>query len=220
MFVYHLTGWYSTGCYYWAKSIEELIPTVITTFLYVYIIDIYEEKSIFMFYLLFLTIGILCLQSVGHIIGIIFNENQKIAVLSSVALYLMFFLLTNYFVPIKELHYSLQWLSNLSTFKSLFECILILFYGFSRCSGNEFSTVMFVFGFNDNQFYVNLRILLIKLIVFRVLALLVLLIKVHSSVSHKTHSSSDDDSCEQQSISDSNDESSYVRESKIFMPWA
>ncbi|XP_054157346.1 uncharacterized protein LOC128955701 [Oppia nitens] len=175
----HRNGWYSTGCYYWAKCIEELIPTIITLFLYIYIIDIYEGTRIFVFYLYFLTIGILCIQSFGHLIGIIFSDNQKIAVLFSVALYLLLFLLSNYFVPINELHYAIQWFSNLSTFKLLFECILILFYGFNRCSGNEFSSVMFVFGFQDQQFYSNIKILVCKLIVLRVLALIVLLIKVN-----------------------------------------
>lgn len=205
------SGWYSTGCYYWAKSIEELIPTIVTTFLYVYIIDIYEGNTIFVFYLYFLTVGILCVQSWGHIIGILFNENQKMAVLFSVALYLMFFLLTNYFVPVKELHYSIQWFSNLSTFKLLFECILILFYGFNRCTGNEFSSVMFVFGFDDNQFYRNIRILVIKLIVLRIVALLVLLFKVHSPVRQKSRRNL----CNNQMTCDSNE--TNVKELKIFI---
>ncbi len=60
----------------------------------------------------------------------------------------------------------------------MYENIIILFYGFDRCSGNQFSSVLFVFGLDDNRFYENTRILIFELIVLRVLALIVLLLKV------------------------------------------
>ena len=119
------------------------------------------------------------MQSIGHIIGIIFNENLKIAVLCSVNLYLMLFLLSNYFVPIKDLHYFIQWFTNLSTVKLLYECILILFYGFDRCSSSELSSAMIVFSLEDNNFYTNTKILIFQLLLFRSLALIALIIKVN-----------------------------------------
>jgi len=132
-----------------------------------------------------MTTGVLCIQSLGHIIGIIFSDNAKIAVFIAVQLFVMFFLFCNFVIPIEELHYSLQLFSNISTVKLVFENILILFYGFDRCSDTEFSSIMFVFGLEDRDFYRNSRILIFQFIFLRSLSLIVLLFKANSFTQRK-----------------------------------
>jgi hypothetical protein len=60
-----------------------------------------------------------------------------------------------------------------------FESIIILFYGFNRCAENKFSSIMYFFGFDDNYYYRNVKILLIQLLFLRFLALIVLIIKTN-----------------------------------------
>jgi hypothetical protein len=144
---------------------------------FIYVVDIYEGNTIFFGYLFFITAGILCVQSLGHVIGIIFSQSTKMSVLFSVGIYVLFLIFCNFLIPVKEFHYSLQWFSNLSTAKLSFTGLIILFYGFDRCSGNEFSSIMYLFDLEDNHFYNNVRLLIIQFILLRSFALIILLIK-------------------------------------------
>ncbi len=99
------------------------------------------------------------------------------SVLFSVGIYVLFLIFCNFLIPVKEFHYSLQWFSNLSTAKLSFTGLIILFYGFDRCSGNEFSSIMYLFDLEDNHFYNNVRLLIIQFILLRSFALIILLIK-------------------------------------------
>jgi K+-transporting ATPase A subunit len=60
-----------------------------------------------------------------------------------------------------------------------FESIIILFYGFDRCTENNISSIMYFFGFENNSYYRNMIILLIQLLFLRFLALIVLIIKAN-----------------------------------------
>ena len=70
-------------------------------------------------------------------------------------------------IPIKELHYSLQMLSQLSYFKSGYECILIIIYGFDRCSEDQFSSVLHNFGIESSDFWPNIINLILISIFFQ-----------------------------------------------------
>jgi hypothetical protein len=133
-------------------------------------------------YLYFLTIGVLCVQSLGHLIGIILCDNAKIAAFVSVNVFVLLLLFANFMIPIKELHYTLQWLSNLSTHKLIFESMIILLYGFDRCADRQFSGILYVFGVDDNDFFINAWILIFQFIFLRSLALIALIVKTNSFV--------------------------------------
>jgi hypothetical protein len=124
-------------------------------------------------------------QSLGHIFGIIFSQSTKLSVLFAVGVYVLFLLFGNFLIPIEELHYSLQWLSNLSTVKLSFTGLIVLFYGFDRCSKNEFSSVMYLTKLEDNHFYLNIRLLIIQFLILRSFALIILLIKSNPFSSRK-----------------------------------
>jgi hypothetical protein len=66
------------------------------TVVYSYIVDVYDGHTIFINYILFLTIGVLIVQSYRHLIGIIFSDSLKNAVLFSVSFYTILFLLSNF----------------------------------------------------------------------------------------------------------------------------
>jgi hypothetical protein len=77
---------------------------------------------------------VLCVQSIGRKSGIIFNDNQKTALLFSLALNLVALIFSNCIKSIKEFHYSLQFLSELSYLKLSYESIFLMIYGSDRCS--------------------------------------------------------------------------------------
>ncbi len=162
-----------------------MIPAFFSILCYIYIVDIYEGNTIFFGYLFFIALCNLCIQSLGHIIGIVFSQSTKLSVLFSVGIYLLFTLFCNFLIPLKELHYSLQWLSNLSTVELSFTGLIVLFYGFDRCSDREISSIMYLFKLEDNDFYINIRLLIIQFILLRSFALIILLIKSNPFSGHK-----------------------------------
>jgi len=175
-----LKGWYSTGTYYWVKTLVELLPTLVTIFSYIYITDIYDGNTILFGYLFFITFGILGIQSLGHLLGIVLNEIPKIAAFVAVNVFVLLLFFGNFMIPIKELHYALQWFSNISTHKLIFESMIILLYGFDRCSDTEFSGILYILDIDDNTFYKNARYLIFQFIFLRSLALIALIIKANS----------------------------------------
>ena len=180
------TGWYSTSVLYWSKTIVELFPLIITIVCYSYVVDIYEWKnSMFLKYAVFLTIGLLELQSVSHIFGILTADNTRIAVFTIIGVFLFQIIFSNFFIPIRELHYSLQVLSNLSTLKLLMESVMIMFYGLGRCFDREYSYILLILDIKDKDFYMNLELLVIQFFTFRAIALIVLLLRVNPIVNSR-----------------------------------
>ena len=134
---------------------------------------------------LLLTIGTLETQSIGHFIGIVFSSNQRLAIFTSVGCFIFCFLLSNFMIPTKDLHYSLQIISLLSPIKLVLEGILILYYGFDKCSDREFSFVLYFFDIDDHDFYMNANLLVIQFVLFRVATMIALLYKVNPLVNSK-----------------------------------
>ena len=138
-------------------------------------------------YVLFLTIGALECQSIGHFIGIVFSSNQRVAIFTSVAFIIFAFLFSNFVIPIEDMHYSLQILSNLSPDKLVMANIFILYYGFDLCSDREFSYVLYFFSIQDQDFYKNTYLLVFQFFIFRTLTLVALLYKVNPLNTSKQH---------------------------------
>ena len=139
----------------------------------------------FVSYFVFLTIGALEAQSIGHLIGIIFSSNQRVAIFTSVGCVVFAFLLGNFIIPVKDMHYSLQTMSNLSPDKIVMENIYILYYGFDLCSEREFSYVLYYLAIDDKDFYKNTYLLVIQFFIFRTLSLVALLYKVNPITTSK-----------------------------------
>jgi len=124
--------------------------------------------------------SVLCSQSLGHISGIIFNNDLKIALLMTAGLQLLAVILSNSLIYLKEFHYSLQWLSELSHVKHSFESILIMIYGFNRCPSDKISIILYKYDLNDDMFWGNSNNLFLLFIAMRFMSLIALMIKTNS----------------------------------------
>ena len=133
-------------------------------------------------YVVFLSIGALEVQSIGHVLGILTADDTRIGVFTIIGTFIFSFMFSNVLVPVKELHYSLQALSNLASLKLLIESVMIEFYGLGRCSDREFSYILFILDIDDKDLYINLYLLFIQFFIFRGIALIVLLLKVNPIV--------------------------------------
>lgn len=140
----------------------------------------------YFWFLALITIGALNVQTLAQIIGIVFSDNQRVAVFFSVGAFVFAFLFSNFTSPTKEFHYMVKIICNFSTIKLVLESILILHYGFDRCADNELSSVLYMYNLEDQQLVVNIRYLFLEMIAFRFVALIALLAKVNPLVTRKT----------------------------------
>ena len=157
---------------------------IIILLIYSYILDIYTP-SMFVSYLIFLTIGSFNVQAMGQTIGIINSNSQRMAVFVSIGFFLTLFVFSNYVIKAKELHYILQTICKINPVKLVMECIMIAMYGFDRCADREFSLPLYIFDIDDNDYYENFRILIVQFVIFRFVPMLALLLKVNSVNSSK-----------------------------------
>ena len=124
--------------------------------------------------------GVLCSQGLGLLIGIISENNDKLAIVLTVGTYMICVVFCGFFIVIEELPQPLQWFSYLSYTKQGFESILILIYGFGRCPSGQTPSVLYQFDLTDDKlFWTNVYILVIQVLYLRVLALIALLIKAN-----------------------------------------
>ncbi|XP_054158714.1 ATP-binding cassette sub-family G member 1-like [Oppia nitens] len=181
----HKNGWYSTGSYYWAKSIVELPLNLIIALFYVIILyrlsNQIDEQNRFVGYLIVITAGALCSQGLGFTIGIVANTNDKLAIVLSVGTYLTYIMLCGFFAPIDELPESIRWITHGSYVKQTFEMQLFLIYGFDRCPQGLESSILYQNNLRESdKFWRNALILAIHTVSFRLTALLALLSKANT----------------------------------------
>ncbi|CAG2167827.1 unnamed protein product, partial [Oppiella nova] len=93
---------------------------------------------------------------VSQISALLFMKEPKVAMMFAILVQAVLVLLGNSLFPVKELHYVLQVLSSLSYIRYAFECIVLLIYGFGRCSHNQMSTVLYSLDIEENVFWHNL----------------------------------------------------------------
>ena len=151
---------------------------MVTLVFYCLVVNIYEHSMFYWFFVL-LTIGAINVQTIAQIVGIIFSDNQRLAVFSSVGAFILSFLLSNFTIPTKEVHYFIKGVSNLSTIKLILESILIIQYGFDRCDDKELSLVLYTHGVHNQHLFINLRLLFFQFVFFRIISLIVILLKVN-----------------------------------------
>ena len=134
---------------------------------------------------LFIILGSVMTQSIGHFIGIVLSSNIRLAVFTSIGFSIFAVLFSNFMIPTKDLHYSLQMVSLLSPVKLVMECLFILYYGFDKCSDREFSFVLFLFDVKDEDFYINTYIIVVELVITRAASMIALLYKVNPLIDSK-----------------------------------
>jgi len=125
--------------------------------------------------------GMLCAQGIGFIVGISVCNNDKLAVVMAISVTLVILIFCNFYIPVNELHESLQWFSYVSIFKLVFEAVLTLIYGFDRCPSGQLSIILYQFELkDDNVFWTNSCFLILHFICLRCLALIILIIRANS----------------------------------------
>ena len=152
---------------------------------YAVIVDKYQTIDTYPGYLYLLTLAVLCAQSLGHISGIVFSANQNTAILFSIGLMISFVFVGNYLIPFKEIPRLFQYLGQLSFIKHSFESIVILNYGFDRCSDNQLSLVLHRFGIETKDYEFNCIYLLFDLICLKIIALIILIFKTNRFYTYK-----------------------------------
>jgi len=95
-------------------------------------------------------------NSLGYLIGIIFARNIQVATTSGVAIFLVLVLFSGFFVPLSTLNVVLRGASYLSFIKLTFESILIIIYGFERCTDSQIPLLLHQLDLNDDQLSSNL----------------------------------------------------------------
>ena len=127
-----------------------------------------------------MAVGALTAQGLGFTIGIIANSNEKLANIMSVGVYLFNLLLCGFFAPIDELPDYIEWITYLSFAKQCFEMQMYIIYGFDRCPKGQTSQVLYQMKISDQyKFWTNRNVLIAHVIVIRLIALIVLLMKAY-----------------------------------------
>lgn len=191
----HRNGWYSTGTYYISKTLLEIPCQFAFPFFYTYLLYWYSEQigmdtwygGLFGFmswrYSAFLWITFLsCFiaQGLGFLIGIICVDSFNITVILSSTILLFLFLFSGFSVKTIAMAASVKWITNLSFIRFSFESLLIVIYGFDRCTylpGDIGNTVLYMFDLSDSDLRRNVIWLLSHLIVIRVTAYVLLKMK-------------------------------------------
>jgi ABC-type lipoprotein export system ATPase subunit len=176
--------WYSTGSFYLAKNLVEILPTLICSVSYSLVVyyfsgQLLEQKRL-LGYVYIITISMLCIQGLGYLIGIIFIEYEQIAMVIAIGLQLNLIFFCNYFILVKDMPKLFQLISEIFYLKYTFNSGLIAIYGFDRCSSDELSIIFYRFGLSDEQFWPNAQYLMIYFIALRILAFIALYIKTNT----------------------------------------
>jgi len=179
-----LLGWYSTGVFYISKTIVELLPTLIYSIIFALLTFFssgqYYEKERLLWYIFIITIGMLCTQGMGFFVGIVLVEYELIAIEVAIGLYCYFIIFCNLFIPLKEMPQILQFISNSSYVKFLFNSCLIIIYGFGRCASDQLSIVLYKYDLDDDLFNDYVKYLVIYCFSLRIMASIALYIKTNT----------------------------------------
>ena len=188
-------GWYSTGAYFWSKSLVDSIPILFALMIFSHLINYYSSIDMYFTYLYCLSLTVLCAQSFGHLSGIIFSDNTTVAVFVSVAFYLVSSNLSNIFIPLNDFHYVFKAISNLSFLKHSINCILLKIYGFGRCSDKQFSLILYKYDISEDIFTESLLNLIFILILLKFLTLYILILKTNAFSSKERTKQGQIDEC-------------------------
>ena len=173
-----MTDWYSVDSYFLAKTILDLIPSVVIIIVVIPILNIaYERNDMWGTMYLSLGLSFLATQSIGHIIGICFDRNPTFATVW-VIIFMLFF--SDSLVPSDEFGSFVRRLGNLGLIAMTSKSNLYKFYG-NKCGPNQVSSVLYRNNIDDKSEDWSLQMLLVNLALMRILSFLVLKIKVNMS---------------------------------------
>ena len=167
-----------------AKTIVELIPIIVYSqclgFLTYYLSGQLWESQRILYYMLIVSIGMVCIQGFAFLFGIIFIKSDVLAIIATMLGYSCLQMFGNFYILIKDMPPILQIISHFSVPKLAFNSGLIIVYGFNRCSEEQTSIVLYKFGLIDEHFMNNIKTFILYSISLRFIAFILLYIKMNT----------------------------------------
>ncbi|XP_054164189.1 uncharacterized protein LOC128961900 [Oppia nitens] len=175
----HRNNWYSTESYFLAKQLMDILPNLLTIVSIVFIVDIYERRSMTQPLLLSLTLSTLSIQSMGQIASILFQTDATVI---SIILIPVLFLNCYTFAPVTLYVKFIRQLSNLLVIKQTQSLLLVSLYGFDRCptnGGSHISSIMYRYSLQDSDYRRDWHLLIVQLVIYKLLTYILLKLKVN-----------------------------------------
>ena len=172
-------GWYSIGAHFWAKFVVDLIPDLISVAFFCWIITFYDEMRINSLYFIVMFMLVLYFQSIGQICAILFSSDAKLAIMLAQTILCFLLMSSNVVVPVRLLHYSIQYISEFNFLRLALETIMLVLYGFDRCSESEISVVLYGMGISEQMFSQKIIHLILICILLKLFTLLLLIFKIN-----------------------------------------
>lgn len=142
-------GWYSSGAFYLAKTVTEVVPAVVLLPLYVYLCDIYSvhlRASIYWALLATFALAVFAAQGLAHVAVLLAPKSLSQVILLNMAALVGSFLLSNIPVTLNRMHYVYQLASSLSFSRFSNEASFLLEYGFARCKEGQLQAMLLWMG--------------------------------------------------------------------------
>ncbi|XP_071557292.1 ATP-binding cassette sub-family G member 1 isoform X2 [Temnothorax nylanderi] len=189
----HFNRWYKLRSYYLAGKLADFLVQLIATFVYTiivyYMTDQLPEGRRFGLYMLMCFVASLVGQTSGFIIGCSLKVQDSV-IFGPFAI-MPFFLLSGFFVNIKDVQPYLHWLFNMSFFKYAFEGVLMAIYGYDRaklkCSADycHFASpkkFLMELGLENINYWFNIIILISVCIVLDIVAYIILNVRIRRRI--------------------------------------
>lgn len=164
------------------RSFFEVIPLIICNFIFVLIFNIYESvatSSLYFSFWLVLTLAQFGFCAVSQCITLLSGPNFSMAIVVLSGTFFLTIVVGGAYVPLSQLHYVYQMMSFFSIPRFSFHIPMLLQYGFGRCVGKEVSSMLYMLELDDQDYLPNLGLLLFNVVLYRLLALYLLIRQVN-----------------------------------------
>ncbi|KAH7636495.1 abc transporter sub-family g-like protein 3 [Dermatophagoides farinae] len=188
----HRNGWYSTMSFYLVKSGYEILALIPIILVYNYIVDVFEpvRPGMYWWMVILTFLGALVIQGQSHLFALLIGSNFIVLIVVTFSNFFTWFVLSNTFNPIEEMHYGYQFVAQFSVLRFINEALFQLQYGFDRCNTGEISIVLYKMMLSRDEqgqyFYHCLRMLLFQIVFYRSIALGVLIFKCNPQQNRRT----------------------------------
>ena len=178
-------GWYHVGAFFLARSLFEIVLIMITNFFHVMIANIYEpvvHSSIYLPLWALLTLAQLGYVSLGQCFTLLGGKNFTNTSIILCGTCFVLIIIGNTYVPIGEMHYLWQALSQVSLIRFTFENTMLLQFGFGRCKGSkDQNAILYTLNVDDSDYYRNIGMLILNVIFYRAVVFYLLVHRLNTS---------------------------------------
>ena len=133
------------------------------------------------YYLLSMILSTLCSQGMSYAFSIISTKNLRTTLILGIGGNLLNTLFSGFLLPVAEMNRFMQFIANISYVKASFESQIYAIYGFNRCDAqlNHYSSILYRMKLTEDSFQMNMTLLVMQTIFWRVFALICLIVKTN-----------------------------------------